>query len=127
MKVADFNWTVVSDTYLDVLLEDISEDVVLVFFFFQHMVQNQMTPTYTYPQATTLEEYHQVVASQAAAGSAAAAAAGLASIQNVGVAVSAITSEPSGQTIYTTTPVTTNGAADQQLVSFYFLSWLICM
>ncbi|XP_059173290.1 RNA binding protein fox-1 homolog 2-like isoform X3 [Physella acuta] len=77
----------------------------------KHMVQNQMTPTYTYPQAASLEEYHQVVASQAAA-AAAGSAAGLAGIQ--GVAVSAITSEPSGQTIYTTTPVTSNGTADQQ-------------
>ncbi|KAH9498425.1 RNA binding protein fox-1 2 [Bulinus truncatus] len=78
-----------------------------------HMVQNQITPTYTYQQAASLEEYHQVVASQAAAAAAAGSAATLAGIQ--GVAVSAITSEPSGQTIYTTTPVTSNGAAaDQQ-------------
>lgn len=81
-----------------------------------------MTPTYTYPQAPGLEEYHQVVASQAAAGNAAAAAAaGLTGIQNVpavNVAVSAISTEPSAQTIYTTTPVTTNGAADQQTVGF---------
>lgn len=78
------------------------------------MVQNQMTPTYTYPQAASLEEYHQAVASQAAA-AAAGSAASLAGMQ--GVAVSAITSEPSGQTIYTTTPVTSNGTADQQAVS----------
>ncbi|XP_005112984.1 RNA binding protein fox-1 homolog 2 isoform X2 [Aplysia californica] len=82
-----------------------------------HMVQNQMTPTYaTYPQATSLDEYHQAVANQAAAAGS-AAAAGLAGIQNVAgvnVAVSAITTEPSAQTIYTTTPVTTNGAAEQQ-------------
>uniref|UniRef100_A0A2C9M7D1 RRM domain-containing protein n=1 Tax=Biomphalaria glabrata TaxID=6526 RepID=A0A2C9M7D1_BIOGL len=78
----------------------------------KHMVQNQMTPTYTYPQAASLEEYHQVVASQAAV-AAAGSAASLAGMQ--GVTVSAITSEPSGQTIYTTTPVTSNGtAADQQ-------------
>lgn len=82
------------------------------------MVQNQMTPTFTFPQATSLEEYHQVVASQAATS---AAAAGLAGIQNVGVAVSAISSEPTGQTIYTTTPITSNGAADQQTVSYVFL------
>ncbi|BFZ17913.1 hypothetical protein BsWGS_20950 [Bradybaena similaris] len=73
------------------------------------MVQNQMTPAFTFPQATSLEEYHQVVASQAAG-----SAAGLASLQNVGVAVSGISSEPSGQTIYTTTPITSNGTADQQ-------------
>ncbi|CAL1548033.1 unnamed protein product [Lymnaea stagnalis] len=78
----------------------------------KHMVQNQMTPTYSYPQAS-LEEYHQAVASQAAAAAAAGSAATLAGMQ--GVAVSAITSEPSGQTIYTTTPITSNGAAaDQQ-------------
>uniref|UniRef100_A0A0B6ZT26 RRM domain-containing protein n=1 Tax=Arion vulgaris TaxID=1028688 RepID=A0A0B6ZT26_9EUPU len=74
-----------------------------------HMVQNQMTPTFTFPQATSLEEYHQVVASQAAG-----SAAGLAGLQNVGVAVSAMSSEPNGQTIYTTTPITSNGTADQQ-------------
>ncbi|CAG5118495.1 unnamed protein product, partial [Candidula unifasciata] len=77
----------------------------------KHMVQNQMTPTYTYSQATTLEEYHQAVANQAASS---AAAANLASIQSLGVAVPTISSEPGGQTIYTTTPVTSNGAAEQQ-------------
>ncbi|CAG5122314.1 unnamed protein product, partial [Candidula unifasciata] len=79
----------------------------------KHMVQNQMTPTFTFPQATSLEEYHQQVVASQAAGSA-AAAAGLAGLQNVGVAVSAMSSETSGQTIYTTTPITSNGTADQQ-------------
>lgn len=86
-----------------------------------HMVQNQMPATYaTYPQAASLEEYQQAVASQAAA-QAAGSAAGLAGIQNVNVApmqnvanvaaVSAIkTTEASPQAIYTTTPVSTNGA-----------------
>ncbi|BFZ03532.1 hypothetical protein BsWGS_06574 [Bradybaena similaris] len=76
-----------------------------------HMVQNQMTPTYTYPQATTIEEYHQVVASQAAGS---AAAASLASIQGLGVGVPTISPESVGQTIYTTTAVTSNGAAEHQ-------------
>jgi len=94
-----------------------------------HMVQNQMTPTYaTYPQAASLEEYQQAVANQAAAAQAQAAgsAAGLAGIQNVAgvnvagmqnvanVAVSAIkTTEASPQAIYSTTPVSTNGAEQQ--------------
>ena len=88
-----------------------------------------MTPTYaTYPQAASLEEYQQAVANQAAAAQAQAAgsAAGLAGIQNVAgvnvagmqnvanVAVSAIkTTEASPQAIYSTTPVSTNGAEQQ--------------
>ena len=71
----------------------------------QHVVQNQMTPTYTYPQAG-LEEYHQVV-SPVSAGS------------GVGVVVSNVSSEPSAPAIYTTpaaVTVTANGAVEQQTV-----------
>ena len=122
------------------------------------MVQNQMTPTYaTYapqvapqvagglpqvaPQAASLEEYQQVVASQAQAAQVAQAAANSAAaaqqqalaagMQTVGpqvgqvnvanVAMSVAMSQKSESTtpagaIYTTTPVTANTAADQQTV-----------
>ncbi|KAK7112701.1 hypothetical protein V1264_012113 [Littorina saxatilis] len=70
----------------------------------EHMVQNQMTPTYTYPQAG-LEEYHHQVVSPVSAGS------------GVGVVVSNVSSEPSAPAIYTTpaaVTVTANGAVEQQ-------------
>ncbi|KAK7508057.1 hypothetical protein BaRGS_00001022 [Batillaria attramentaria] len=70
----------------------------------KHMVQNQMTPTYTYPQAG-LEEYHHQVVSPVSAGS------------GVGVVVSSVSSEPSAPAIYTTpaaVTVTANGAVEQQ-------------
>lgn len=73
---------------------------------FQHVVQNQMTPTYTYPQAG-LEEYHHQVVSPVSAGS------------GVGVVVSNVSSEPSAPAIYTTpaaVTVTANGAVEQQTV-----------
>ncbi|XP_070186981.1 RNA binding protein fox-1 homolog 2-like isoform X7 [Littorina saxatilis] len=72
----------------------------------EHMVQNQMTPTYTYPQAG-LEEYHHQVVSPVSAGS------------GVGVVVSNVSSEPSAPAIYTTpaaVTVTANGAVEQQTV-----------
>ncbi|GFN98356.1 RNA binding protein fox-1 [Plakobranchus ocellatus] len=73
-----------------------------------HMVQNQMTPTYSYPQAPGLEEYHQVVGSQAAA-----SAAGLAGLQVPVSAISAISTDTTPQTIYTTS-VSPTAAVEQQ-------------
>lgn len=70
----------------------------------EHVVQNQMTPTYTYSQAG-LEEYHHQVVSPVSAGS------------GVGVVVSSVSSEPSAPAIYTTpaaVTVTANGAVEQQ-------------
>ena len=81
-----------------------------LFFFFQHMVQNQMTPTYSYPQAPGLEEYHQVVASQAGP------AAGLAGLQVPVSAISAISTDTTPQTIYTTSVSPTAAAVEQQTV-----------
>ncbi|XP_025101113.1 RNA binding protein fox-1 homolog 2-like isoform X7 [Pomacea canaliculata] len=72
----------------------------------EHVVQNQMTPTYAYPQAS-LEEYHHQVVSPVSAGS------------GIGVVVSSVSSEPSAPAIYTTpaaVTVTANGAVEQQTV-----------
>ncbi|XP_076438532.1 RNA binding protein fox-1 homolog 2-like isoform X3 [Babylonia areolata] len=70
----------------------------------EHVVQNQMTPTYTYPQAG-LEEYHHQVVSPVSAGS------------GVGVVVTNVSSEPSTPAIYATpaaVTVTASGAVEQQ-------------
>ncbi|XP_076438597.1 RNA binding protein fox-1 homolog 2-like isoform X4 [Babylonia areolata] len=72
----------------------------------EHVVQNQMTPTYTYPQAG-LEEYHHQVVSPVSAGS------------GVGVVVTNVSSEPSTPAIYATpaaVTVTASGAVEQQTV-----------
>ncbi|KAK3756397.1 hypothetical protein RRG08_034082 [Elysia crispata] len=67
-----------------------------------------MTPTYSYPQAPGLEEYHQVVASQAGS------AGGLASLQVPVSAISAISTDTTPQTIYTTSVSPTAAAVEQQ-------------
>ncbi|KAL8610534.1 hypothetical protein ACOMHN_060454 [Nucella lapillus] len=70
----------------------------------EHVVQNQMTPTYSYPQAG-LEEYHHPVVSPVSAGS------------GMGVVVTNVSSEPSAPAIYSTpaaVTVTANGAVEQQ-------------
>ncbi|XP_076459538.1 RNA binding protein fox-1 homolog 2-like isoform X4 [Babylonia areolata] len=72
----------------------------------EHVVPNQMAPTYTYSQPG-LEEYHHQVVSPVSAGS------------GVGVVVSNVSSEPSAPAIYTTpaaVTVTANGAVEQQTV-----------
>lgn len=74
---------------------------------FQHMVQNQMTPTYQYATAQTpgLEEYGhpQVVVSQA-------------SLPTTAVSVEAAAQFKPDQTPYPATTVTANGGVEQQTV-----------